>query len=89
VTFVPGIPDRDLFPIAGPGHLEHAEAALFKYLHAVIFYRYLYIGRAGPVSQNGFGILFPHDDDVKGLRGPEVADSHLKLMQCGALGRFF
>lgn len=76
MPFVPGIPYGYLFPITGPSHLEHTEAALLKYLHAIVFYRGLYIGCAGPIPQNGFGIFFPHDDDIQGLSSPEVAYGH-------------
>jgi len=87
VPSVPGVPDRDLLPITGPSHLEYAEAALLEYPHAIGLDLHLHVGRAGPFSEGGFGIPVSHDHYVKGLRGPEVTDGHLKLMQGHAVGR--
>lgn len=76
MPFVPGVPDGYLFPVSRPSHLERAETALFEYLHPVVFYRDLDIGGPGPIPEDGFGIFFPHDNNVEGLGSPEVADGH-------------
>lgn len=72
MAFVPGIPDRYVFISVGPGHLEHAEAALLKYLHPVGFYSDLAVGGAGPSFQQLFSIFLPHDHEIQGLGGPEI-----------------
>ena len=77
MALVPAVPDRDLFPITGPLHLEKAQAPLFKYLHAIGFYGDLRTGGFGPGTELLFGIFVPHDHKIKGLSGPEVADGHL------------
>ena len=77
VPLVPAVPDSDLLPVSRPVHLEMAQCATFKNLHAVGFYSDLHIGTAGPGTQLLFRVFFSHDYDVKGLGGPEIADGHL------------
>jgi len=77
VTFVPAIPDSDLFPVTRPVHLEMAQGAMLEYLHAIGFYGYLHVGRSCPGAQLLFSVFFSYDHDVKGLRGPEIAYGHL------------
>ena len=48
MAFVPGVPDRDIVPTMRPGHLQHAETAVFEYLHAIGFYSDLAVGFSSP-----------------------------------------
>ena len=77
MSFVPGVPDCDIVPALRPGHLEHAETAMFEYLHAVGFYGDLAVGFPRPGLQLLFCVFISHDHNVHGLRGPEIADGHL------------
>ena len=60
-----------------PGHLQHAEAAVFEYLHAIGFYGDLAVGFTSPGLQLLFCVFISHDHYVHGLGGPEIADGHL------------
>ena len=77
VPFVPGIPDQDIGPIMAPGHSEKVEAAIFKQSHAVVFYGYLLVVGARPISQHPFGISISHDHYIKSLCGPIGGYGHL------------
>lgn len=77
MAFVPAIPYGHGTPVARPVHLEMAQGAVLEYLHAIGFYGYLYVGRAGPGFQLLLGIFFSYDHDVQGLCGPEIAYGHL------------
>ena len=48
MAFVPGVPDGDIVPTMRPGHLQHAETAVFEYLHAIGFYSDLAVGFSSP-----------------------------------------
>ena len=48
MAFVPGVPDGDIVPTMRPGHLQHAEAAVFEYFHAIGFYGDLAVGFTCP-----------------------------------------
>ena len=61
VPFVPSIPDSDIVPVVGPCYGKKTEAAIFKYLHAVIFYGDLSVGISSPVPQITFGISVTHN----------------------------
>lgn len=76
MAFVPAIPDNNVFVTVVPGHLEHAEAALFKDFHPVAFDRYLAVAGFGPSTEQLFSIFLPHDHEIQGLAGPEVAYGH-------------
>ncbi len=79
VSFVPGIPDSDIVISVRPGHLEHTEAALFKYLHAIAFYGNLAVGFTCPGFKQLFRFRISYDNDVQGLCGPEIADGHASV----------
>jgi len=76
VPLVPGVPDHHIAPIMCPGHVKKVETAIFKDLHPVVFYGYLYIGTTRPFSQVTFCVAVSHDHYVHGLGGPEVAYGH-------------
>ena len=76
VALVPGVPDHHIGPVMCPGHCEKIEAAIFEYLHTVVFYGDLHIGTARPISQIAFRVAVSHDHYVKGLSGPEVRNGH-------------
>ena len=72
MAFVPGVPDGHVVISVCPGHLEHAEAALFKDLHPVGFDRYLTVAGFSPGTEQLFSIFLPHDHEIQGLAGPEI-----------------
>ena len=76
MTLVPGVPDGHVFISVGPGHLEHAEAALLEHLHPVAFDRYLAVAGLGPSLEQVFSVFLPHDHEIQGLAGPEIAYGH-------------
>lgn len=84
VSFVPDIPDGDLFPVTCPLHLEKAQATLLEYPHAIGIDTYLGIGRLGPRLELLFRVFISYDHDIKGFSSPEIAYGH--LMECDALG---
>ena len=77
MAFVPGIPDCDIVPTMRPGHLQHAKATVFEYLHAIGFYGDLAVGFTCPGFEQLFRFGISYDNNVQGLRGPEIADGHL------------
>ena len=77
VALVPGVPDGHVVIAMAPGHLEHAKAALLEYLHPVAFDRDLAVAGLGPGLQQLFSVFLPHDHEIQGLAGPEIAYGHL------------